>query len=396
MTSTSNGVVADDLVGRETGSVADLYDRAYSTWDAYWTAATQTRTVTPANVETMLRLDGKVRAVEQASTLPLRSVPYEIEGDDEPAVAVRHDLERLDPPFAQVLAELASATVHGRSTHELIYGERDGRVALERVAHRPPTSTTPRVNERTGQIEGFDQRVVRDLDMATVRISNLRSLVLLHNRHRRPLTGLSDLECAWHLFEHRQKVRFLYFDYLENHTLPKAVGKDSAGDPDSLRRFAQRLATLKGGGAIAIGPDQEVAPYESSGRGAGEYREALDQLGREIADSVLAGFLNLTAGTGGSYALSRDQSDLFLQSRQAVLAEQAAAIRTQVFAPLTHANFGGRAKVPTLTFAPLVHAHTAEAFTLLQSLASSDDQLPDGFTRRLGERVGSLLDLPAG
>lgn len=390
----SNGTVtAQDLTRPpEQGSVAG--DRLYSSYGDYFDARRPLATVTARMVETMLRMDGKARSIEQALTLPIHSVPWSVEGDTAQARAIREDLARLDPPMDQVLAEMAGASVYGCSTHELVFEARGGRVALARIAHRPQSTTKLKVNDRTGAIEGFEQRVRRDHATKTVTIPDERSLVVIHNRHRRPLTGVSDLECAWSLFEDRMKVRYLYFSYLDNHTMPKAVGTHSSNDPVQQQEFARKIATLKGGGAIAVGPDQKIEPYEGSGRGASEYREAIMLLGREMADSVLAGFLNLTGGQTGSFALSKDQSDLFLLSRQAMLKQEQAALQTQVFRLLTAVNFGVDAPVPAFSFAPLVHEHTDAAFTLLSALATDPALLPEGFVERLAEKVGGLMDLP--
>lgn len=386
------------LLTGEQGSVAG--DRLYSTYDefaALMGPTSLTQGLDAATIENMLRRDGKVRSVEQVLTLPLRSVPWSVEGDDEAAVLVRETLGGLDPPPGQVIAEMAGASIFAYSTHELVWAERNGRLVIERIAYRPQASTKPKVNDRTGALEGFTQRVHRDGadPLKKVSIPAARALVVIHNRHRRPLSGVSDLECAHTLFEHRQKARYLYFSYLEGQSMPKAIVTHSNNDPTQQQQLGRKVATLRGQGVLVIGPEQKVEPYEGSGRGAQEFREAIDQLGREMADSVLAGFLNLSAGDGGSYALADSLSDFFAASRQAVLSELAGAIQAQVVRPLVQYNFGVDAKVPLFSFAPLVREHTDAAFALLQAMAADlPEEQRASLVTRLSERVAGLLDLP--
>ncbi len=55
------------------------------------------------------------------------------------------------------------------------------------------------------------------------------------------------------------------------------------------------------------------------GRGmAGEIKDIIEHHDKKIYDSILAGFLNLTSGDGGSNALSKDQSSFFLRGLQGI------------------------------------------------------------------------------
>lgn len=61
--------------------------------------------------------------------------------------------------------------------------------------------------------------------------------------------------------------------------------------------------------------DVRIMTPEGSGVGS-QIQTSIDHHDRKIYDSILAGFLNLTTGDGGSNALSKDQSSFFLRGLQ--------------------------------------------------------------------------------
>lgn len=81
---------------------------------------------------------------------------------------------------------------------------------------------------------------------------------------------------------------------------------------------------------------------------AGAIQNLIDHHAKKLYESVLAGFLNLTSGDGGSNAMSRDQSSFFLRG----LHSQAEYIREIVqdhIEELVRINFQQVEKFPTLT-----------------------------------------------
>lgn len=61
--------------------------------------------------------------------------------------------------------------------------------------------------------------------------------------------------------------------------------------------------------------DVRIMTPEGTGVGS-QMQTSIDHHDRKIYDSILAGFLNLTTGDGGSNALSKDQSSFFLRGLQ--------------------------------------------------------------------------------
>lgn len=362
------------------------------------------------NVDEMLRRDGKARSIEQALTLPLRSAPWSIdavEGDRGEAEFIREALTRpansggMSTPLELVLAQATSACLYRRAFFEKVFKIEDGRVVYDKLAFRPAATCKYLYDKRDGAFKGFSQYVGDEHpgadEAGRVTIRPERAFVFVYGQHRRPVEGVSDLETVYSLYEAKQKVRFLWFVFLENQTMPKGVAKDESSDPNAANKLARKVATLKGGGVVGISQGQSLTPYETSNAAADAFRDAIRFLDSEMSGSVLAGFTDLAgaAASGrGSFALSSDQSDLFLQSRQAALVELASAFTGFALADLCRWNFGQSSAVPRFKFGPLLPEHADKALTMLQELAGQERPLvPQEFIDMLIEKVAAYLGL---
>jgi hypothetical protein len=223
--------------------------------------------------------------------------------------------------------------------------------------------------------QGFRQRVGNEHpgadDQGYVTIAPEKALVFIHGQHRNPLNGTSDLQTAYACFQSKQKVRFLWYQFLENQTLPKTIGVTANGNETA---FANKIAALKGNGVIAINDGESVTPLESNGTGAAIFQAAMNYLDQELFVSCLAGFADLAGAASqgrGSFALSKDQSDFFLRSRQAVLSEMAACLSNFAIADLVRWNLGRQAKAPSLRFGELTAEDVSDVVAVFQALATS-------------------------
>lgn len=366
--------------------------------------------VTPRKVDTMLKADGKARSLEQALTLPLRGASKDISpspGDKGEAEFVNDALTRnsnaggMSTPFELVISQAVSACLYRRAFIEKVFGlNEQGRVVYDKLAFRPAATCRLKYDELTGAFKGFSQRVPMDHPKADsegrVTIPAQRSFVFVYGQHRRPVEGISDLETAYGLFETKQKIKFLWAQFLENQVMPKAIASDEAGNEEA-NKLARKVSTLKGGGVVGISQGQDVRPYETSISAAQAFQDAIRFLDSEMSASVLAGFLDLASAASlgrGSYALSESQSDFFLQSRQAVLTELAAAIENYLIADLVRWNFGPTAAVPTFKFGSLRAGDLQTSVALLQAIAGSvQTSIPQEFIDELTVSVAAALNL---
>jgi len=233
-----------------------------------------------------------------------------------------------------------------------------------------------------------------------IRVPKHKAFVYTHGKHREPIKGVSDLDVAYTAYESKQKLKFLRAQSLEGQSLPKIVayGRDHSDAQNNAELHAQARAS----GVIPQVANADLPKgfdvVESSGRGAAQFVGAIRYLEQEQTNSVLAGFTDLTQipSGHGSYALSADQSEFFLASRQATADEIAEAITDDVIRPLVILNFGAEASVPTLHIGPIGNSQTGRALEILKTLLVAQTvNAPQNFVDQLITSTSTYLGLDA-
>ncbi len=386
-----------------------------------------------SDVQTMLNRSGKASSVLLALSLPIRQANLTIEkpdGDKGQTDFVREELyssgspHGMRPDLTGIVAQMVEAIAVKRTYHEIVWRRRsDGRFGYQKIAWRPPATCELIRDRRSGDLRGFrqfvDHQTMAELqrrgdprDVAAmpvdpisglgyVTIPAARAAIHINGQHRDPVNGISDLAVTHWAYTMQQKVLLMWSLFLDGQSQPKVlVYGDSKREADAN---ARAVASLRGSGVLGMkrpddGQEKVFELLDSSGKGAEQFAEMVRWLDQEMTRSVLAGFLDLTsAATGGvgSYALSQDQSGLFLTSRQATAREISQTVTDQIIAPLVRVNFGPDAAVPRLVFEKMDREGTEKAMQMLQQLGSSQAMnVPPGFIDLLVERVAQHLDLP--
>lgn len=373
------------------GSAFDVADPVFGAYDggtvfdhADWSAA---------DMATMLRRDGKARSVYQVLVLPIRSAKWHIDDDAENVTAEAVSLCRdtLAERLPTIIDQCTTALAYRRAFFETTWKLDGGRVVHDKIALRPATGCEAGFDPKTGDPRGFRQRLSPVAGVfphgdskgpghgspGYAVIPPQRAFVFTHGQFENPIKGVSDLDVAYHCFESKQKVSYLWFDFLQNQALPKTVVYGN--DLDDAKDLSNDVASLSSGGVLGLPRPADpqgkaFETLESDGAGAAQFAEAVKWLDSQMVTSVLAGFTELAtsaASGSGSYALSADQSEFFLASRQAVADEIADSIRDGLFTPLVRHNLGPDAVVPKLTIGPISNRAAERALQLLTSLASA-------------------------
>jgi hypothetical protein len=369
----------------------------------------------------MLSRDGQAAALEAVLTLPIRQASRAIEpGKNDSGEAdfchsvlfAPHTSGGMSTPMQDVIGQVTSAQIFKLAFFELCWKirERDGGVAIDKMAYRPPATCELKRDARTGAMDGFRQQVWQfggnlKQDKASklpgyVEIPKIKSYVHVNGRHRQPLTGTSELELTHWVHQTKLKLLYLWFQFLEQQSLPKVIvyGQDQR----EANAKADDIASMRSSGVVGFARDPQGAKsfeiLESSGsKGATQFADALSFLETWQTASVLAGFTGLSslAAMGrGSLALSQDQSAFFLKSRQAISLEIAESITHEVIAPLVTLNFGPGASYPRFTFGALSDESGSQLVTLFQALAVAPAlQVPAGILDIITERLATFLNL---
>jgi hypothetical protein len=362
----------------------------------------------PDDFAKMLADDGNAEKIARVLTLPVRGAAWHITGSGPEADLVR---ENVGPMMDRLIEQCTTAVIYRRTYFEKVWTlDPAGNFVYDKIAWRPPSSCVPRFDRKTGEEQGFYQRITdagwwrvyekrRGEDVpGQITIPRQKAFVYTHGRHREPVKGVSDLQVAYNAYKKKRKLKFLWAQYLENQSLPKIAtyGRDT-GD---AQRNAQYMAQARASGIIPMVKQADMGtPWEiieSSGRGADQFIEAIRYYDWEQTNSVLAGFTELASSASGtgSYALSSDQSEFFLASEQALADEIADQIIENVFTPLATVNFGVDAPIPGLVIGPIGRQQTDRALKLLEQIVTATrPMVPYEFVGFLLNQVSESMGL---
>jgi len=406
------------LMQGEQGSQYDIYDRLYAGYSADGDIFDY-GDFTARDYTSMLKKDGQAAALESVLTLPLRQASYAItpstddRGEAEFARSVLMEPATgggMKIPLGVIIGQITNAQIYKKSFFEKVFTIRpsDGRVVYDKMAYRPPATCELKRNARSGEADGFRQRVwqfgaeikpVPGKVPGYVDIPQVRSYVFIHGKHREPLTGTSELELSLWCWRTKMKIIYLWLNFLGNQSLPKVVVYGQS--PREAAAHAEDIASMRSSGIVGFqrppAGEKTFELIESDGKGAEQFSQALSFLETWQMSSVLAGFTGLSALASlgrGSLALSQDQSSFFLKSRQAVSLEMCEDFTHGVIAPLIALNFGPGAAFPSFTSGPLTDDAQDQLVTLFQALAVAPSlRVPDGILDLITERLASVLNL---
>jgi hypothetical protein len=365
-------------------------------------------------IDEMLSKGGAPNKVYLALTLPLRQAHVSLvmpENDNGETEFIESALMKpasesgLQTPIQQVIAQMTHAIAVKRMFFEKVYTQRpDGKIVYKKIMWRPPESCELLRDKRTGKIKGFKQFVSHwqreDADHeGYVTIPGERTFVYIHGSHRDPYYGVSDLEATLWAYELKMKVMALWHLFLDRAALGKIIAYAATEKEANLR--AKKFAGLRNAGTLGIErqPEEEVVFEQISPDNTANatFKDMVTYLDSEMTGSVLANWADLASsstGSKGSYALSADQSSLFLKSREAVSQEMAWAINDHIIAPLVHINFGPDAAVPQIQIEKLDSSQVDVALQLINTLGTAVTlNVPTEFVHLLVERIALFLEL---
>ena len=371
----------------------------------------------------MLKTDGQAQGVETALTMPLRQANTTIEKPERDRngrittfvedVLFRPATEGgMCTPIDLVLGQMTFACAVSRTFHEMVWTRRpDGKLGFRKIAYRPPASCEILRHRDSGELDGFKQftewnvaaRRKAGVDwMGFIEIPGERAVIHLNNQHRDPVYGWSDLSVTNWAFQLKRKVMMLWMTMLSRVAEPWVLAYGNS-KPEAEKN-AKQIAALKSGGVAAVTRSGDPADkmydlMDVTGNGTSLYLEALRYLDGMMTQSVMAGWMDLAGAASqsgaGSYALSADQSGLFLGSRHGAARELCATINYQIIRPLVRVNFGPNAPVPLLKIEKIGSEQVAKAMEMLTTLGGSQTvHVPTEFIDMLIERVSAYLDLP--
>ncbi|HEB41829.1 MAG TPA: hypothetical protein ENI08_02295 [Candidatus Dependentiae bacterium] len=322
------------------------------------------------NVEEMRRTDGTVQAALLAIKTPMLSVEWFIEGDDEKIVEfVENSLFNMKRTWKDFLREALTHCDFGHSVFELVWEQRPEGIVIADLEPRIQRSIfkwqtldgTPGVTQQIRTDEHKDDPKNENHGLAVssqVSIPMEKLLILTNEKEGDDLTGRSVLRAA---FKHYKFKDILYRVQgiaserygvgIPTITMPENYGDD---DKSKAEELVMNVRSNEKSYMVLPGPDWEFKIVTPDGNPQGQtIDKAIEHHDRRILLSVLAAFLGLGSDSGGSFALSKDQSSFFLKHVEDMAVYVAEQITEQVIKKMVELNFGEGAEVPKLRFAPL-------------------------------------------
>ena len=369
----------------------------------------------------MLRTDGTAQSIELMLTYPIISAPWEIDpakGDTGEAEFIYDAFTALPhqggplTTVEQLVSQMTDAFTMKRAYFEKVFKVNDdGKVVYHKLAYRPPETCRMAFDGRRSEPRGYKQLPVIFTDASTstptvhwtagesdwVYIPPERAFVYVHGTHRDPLLGVSAMQVPYHCFQTKRKIRWLWYQFLDQGVLPKTIVRNP--DEGQARLDARKIAQLRGKGVVGITDQSQVDPFEASGRAGEAYVQAMAWLDSEMLDSGLLGFMGLSsqAASGkGSYALAESLSKMYLRTRRMVAMDMVRQITNEVIGPLIAYNFGPKASIPRFKFGPLSEANEVNVLDVFSKVATTGAKVPVEFYDQLVNRVATLLELDPG
>jgi len=147
-----------------------------------------------------------------------------------------------------------------------------------------------------------------------------------------------------------------------------------------------------------LSSETELDQLQTAPHGAAQFIEAIRWLESEMSNSVLGGFMDLTSSAAsgkGSFALSNDQSKLYLRTRRFVARDMGRQITDQIIGDLVRYNYGRDAEIPQFVFGPLDEASQDQVLNLFGTISqtSQNKEMPKEFLHQLTIRVATILEL---
>lgn len=367
------------------------------------------------NFQQMLDTDGKAASTENILIFPIIAASRDIlpgKKDKGEAEKINEILnaasyeDGMSTPLDLIILQMAKGMTFKKAFFERVVKmrEKDGLFGYEKIAWRPPETCELALNASTGQVKGFRQQkidysgqFINGIAPGYVNINLDKAFVYIYGSWADPIEGSSAMQVPYWCFQTKRRLMLLWYQYLETTSLPKTLVHNK--DETKAREDARRVATLKSRGVLGMDENSIVSTLESAGHGATQFVEAIRFLDSEMSHSILAGFMDLTASSAagkGSFALSEDQSKLFLRTRRVVAADMARQFNEQVIAPLVRWNFGRDASYPKMAFGPLSEANETallDTFNRLSVAAPVGIGVPNEFYDELVVRVASVLEL---
>lgn len=361
-----------------------------------------------------MRRDPQVQMVLGAVSLPIRGTTWRIDPNGARDEVVDFISEQLELPVIGKEAEKKTS----RRKHRFAWSEHlrwallmipfgamffeqvvtplpDGRWGLRKLAMRMP-QTLAKINvARDGGLESIEQLPPRGINQ--IRAGDARGNLVIpvdrlvayvREREGGAWAGQSILEIAYKPWAIKEVLLKIQVNAIERNSMGVPVLENSPGTPqETINKNLSVVQDFRSGKRAAMSlPNGAKLGLQGVNGQLLDPEKAIRYHDEQIAKTALAQFLN--HGQGGSYALSKTESDAFTESLTATAQTIADTATQHIVADLVDWNWGPDEPIPRVVFDDL-RTNTAEVAMALRVLADaglirSDRSLEEWLRRDLG------------
>lgn len=342
----------------------------------------------------MSRSDSQIKAILLMLELPIISTQWFIRPKDNSKKAKKIAdfiyeklFENINQGFDEFLKEACTMFTYGHSIFEKVFKIEKSYIVWKKFASRPQSTIYDFLYDSVGDIQGIQQYLINHgWNIVDIPIEKL--LIFTHDKKHGDIKGNSVLRTAykhWNIKDFLYKTtnigierNFVGIPYVK---LPDVYTED---DFEQAKAIATTLRSHELAGIVLPG-GFELGMFEGKRTviDALPYVEYQDML---ISRSILAQFMNLGSGSG-SFALSNDQSQLFLLMLETSAKNIANIINKYAIPELTNYNFNSDL-YPKLCFKPL---NAGRLVNILKTLTDGKLVIPD---KNIEEYIRDMLGLP--
>lgn len=363
----------------------------------------------------MRRSDAQVHACLLALELPIRSTMWQIvagstiqeenEEVTEEDIEIQKFVERalfetMDTTWDNLLRQILSMCTFGYSVFEKVWKMDGDKIVYKSLEQRLARTIWKWNREEDGRY-GVTQMLLMSDEMKpfNVDIPADKLLIFTFRREGNNMEGISVLRSSykhWYIKDTLYKLDAVKHERqavgIPVITLPATHSDQDEQEAEDI--LSNLRATEK---SFVVLPSNEWK-FEFAQMGGAktvDTEKSIDHHNSQIVKNILAGFLDLgsKSGSGGSYALSEDQSSLFLLSLTAIAQQICDVFNREIIPELVDVNFNlaeGQG-YPKLAFQKLGEVKYDELATSLSTLTSAGMLTPDA---DLEDHVRELYDLP--
>ena len=320
------------------------------------------------SIDRMLRSDGTVQAVMLAIRLPIMAAHWEVEpGDDsklakEAAEFVQNNLlgnELMEHTWEDTLFHIIQSIAYGFYPFELVWKTDEGRVILRKIAPRLPKTIYQWHTDSNGAYDGFTQQALftggDKVEWKYVTLKGDKTILFTFQQEGSNFEGNSIFRGAFKHFYYKDKIYLIQGIGLERMavgepviTLPEKEDNVTASLVSYLRKVIKSWGSHQESGLLL--PFGAVANVSDPKLNHEAIRDAITHHDSQMAKCALAQFMQLgQSGAGGSYALSKDETDFFLMNLNSMAKHIGSTMNRHAIKKLIDYNYGeGVVKYPRL------------------------------------------------